>query len=196
MLKPNVFTPINTPRLLIRRMKLDDIPFLYSYRSNPLVSEFQNWAPTNIEETREFIIPILAKDRPSKGDWFQVGLYLQSTDEMVGDIGIHLLENSPNQAELGISLCPTHQKHGYAQEALRGVFDYLFVDLCIRRIIGSVDPRNAPSISLLERIGMRKEAHFIQSYWSKGEWTDDVIFAMLNTEWNNRKCGNIAQPFV
>lgn len=196
MLKPNVFIPIKTQRLLIRRMTLDDIPFLYSYRSNPLVSKFQNWAPANIEETREFIMPILAQDRPSKGHWFQVGIYLLSTDDMVGDVGIHLFKNSPNQAELGISLCPMHQNHGYAQEALRGIIDYLFVDLCVRRIIGSVDPRNAPSVSLLKKLGMRKEAHFIQSYWSKGEWTDDVIFAMLNTEWNNHKSGNIAHPFV
>ena len=30
-----------------------------------------------------------------------------------------------------------------------------------------------------ERIGMRREAHFIQDYWSKGEWTDSYVYAML-----------------
>lgn len=196
MIQPNEFTTIKTKRLLIRRIILDDIPFLYSYRSNPLVSKFQNWAPTNIEETREFLMPILTQDRPSKGNWFQVGIYLIENNEMIGDIGIHILENPPSQAELGIAICPTHQKNGYAQEALRGVIDYLFSGLCIRRIIGSIDPRNISSISLVEKLGMRKEAHFVQSYWFKGEWADDVIFAILNTEWNNNKCSNISTPFT
>jgi hypothetical protein len=40
-------------------------------------------------------------------------------------------------------------------------------------------PKNVASIALLEKIGMRKEAHFKQSVWIDGRWEDDVIYAVL-----------------
>ena len=41
----------------------------------------------------------------------------------------------------------------------------------------------AASLALLRRAGMRQEAHFMESYWSKGEWADDVVFGILEREW-------------
>ena len=72
---------------------------------------------------------------------------------------------------------------GYATEALRAMVDYLFANLGKHRIVASVDPRNTPSIRLIERLGFRKEAHFKESYYLRGEWVDDIIYAMLRTEW-------------
>ena len=51
------------------------------------------------------------------------------------------------------------------------------------RVYASVDPRNKPSMALLERVGMRKEAYLRQSLFWKGEWVDDVIYALLRSEW-------------
>jgi RimJ/RimL family protein N-acetyltransferase len=66
---------------------------------------------------------------------------------------------------------------------LRTVFDYLLVRSGRHRVFCSVDPHNLPSIALLERIGMRKEGHFVESLRFKGAWVDDLIFAMLAREW-------------
>ena len=46
-----------------------------------------------------------------------------------------------------------------------------------------MEPRNAPSFALLERVGMRREAQFVESLWFKGAWADDVIYAMLRREY-------------
>ncbi len=62
---------------------------------------------------------------------------------------------------------------------------YLFGPTGQHRVFGSVDPRNTASVRLLESVGMRREAHFRESLWHKGEWVDDVIFAMLQTEWGS-----------
>ena len=43
--------------------------------------------------------------------------------------------------------------------------------------------RNAASARVLERLGMRREAHFVENEWLKGEWTDELVYAMLDREW-------------
>lgn len=106
---------------------------------------------------------------------------------MLGDCGFHVLGPEPRQVEFGISLVPEYQGHGYATEALRLLLDYLFFQLGKHRAFCSVDPRNVRSIALMVRVGMRKEAHFVKSFWFKGEWVDDLIFAMLAREWKTMR---------
>jgi RimJ/RimL family protein N-acetyltransferase len=61
-----------------------------------------------------------------------------------------------------------------------------FEDLGLRRIVGRIDARNAASARVLDRLGMRREAHFAQNEIIKGEWTDEVVYAMLQDEWRAR----------
>ncbi len=63
------------------------------------------------------------------------------------------------------------------------MFDWLFGERDMRRIVASVDPRNDASMAMLGRLGMRQEAHFREAYLLRGEWVDDVVFAMLAREW-------------
>ena len=53
--------------------------------------------------------------------------------------------------------------------------------LKIHRIIASIDPRNVASIKLIECLGFRKEDHFKESYYLRGEWVDDLIYAKLRS---------------
>jgi RimJ/RimL family protein N-acetyltransferase len=80
-----------------------------------------------------------------------------------------------------------HVKKGYATEALTKIVDYLLNDLNKHRIIASIDPANSDSIRLIERLGFRKEAHFIKSLFFRGEWVDDLIYAILAHEWKNKR---------
>lgn len=114
------------------------------------------------------------------GTWLQLAICLKD-DLVIGDIGIHFLEDA--QVEIGYTITPDHQGNGYATEAVRAVMDYLFSILMKHRITESVDPDNMASVRLLEKIGFRKEAHFIQSFRMGEEWRDNVIFAMLSNEW-------------
>lgn len=105
------------------------------------------------------------------------------TSELIGDCSFRVVETDPREAEFGISLDPGYQRLGYATEALRAVLSYLLLEMGKHRAFGSVDPRNLRSIKLMQRVGMRKEAHFVRGLWLWGEWVDDVIFAMLASDW-------------
>jgi RimJ/RimL family protein N-acetyltransferase len=66
---------------------------------------------------------------------------------------------------------------------LGGLLDLAFGEWGYRRAVGSVDPRNVASMALLRSLGFRQEAHHVESCLIRGEWVDDVVFAMLAREW-------------
>ena len=106
---------------------------------------------------------------------------------LVGDIGLHFLSDPPRQMEIGYTLSPEHRGKGYGTEAVRAAIDFCFRTLDKHRVHASVDPRNTASMALLERLGLRKEGHFRQSLWWKGQWVDNVIYAILASEWLDRE---------
>ncbi|HET6588034.1 MAG TPA: GNAT family protein, partial [Oleiagrimonas sp.] len=85
----------------------------------------------------------------------------------------------------GISLLPARQGNGYAREAAGAVLDELFARMGYRRVTASIDPRNRPSIALVESLGFRPEAHHVESLLMYGAWVDDLVFALLKREWIN-----------
>jgi RimJ/RimL family protein N-acetyltransferase len=66
-----------------------------------------------------------------------------------------------------------------AAEMLRVGFD----ELGLHRVIGRLDARNAGSAAVLERLGMRREALLVDNEWVKGEWTSELVYALLAAEW-------------
>lgn len=175
------FPEIITERLLIRTLGEKDTEVFFGYRSHPQVGRYQGWHPVSINEIEVFIAKNLEIVPNTSGTWLQMAICLRD-DQLIGDIGIHFLDD-PAQVEIGYTLSPAFQGRGYANEAVKAVMDYLFTDLHKHRISASVDPENIRSIRLLEKLGMRKEAHFIQSYWMHDAWCDDCIYAILDEEW-------------
>ena len=90
------------------------------------------------------------------------------------------------ECDIGFTISPGHQGGGYATEAVRLLLAYLFTTRGKHRVIAYCDPRNAASVALLQRLGMRREGHLRESTWATGEWTDDLVYALLNDEWQSR----------
>lgn len=176
---------ISTERLLLRGIKLTDAGSIFRYRSNPIVYEYQNWKPCTLEDVKEFIRRNISSLPNTPNTWYQLGIFIKDDDELIGDIGIHFIDNS--QIEIGFTLSLEYHGKGYATEAVKEVINYLFNNLKKHRVIASVDPRNIKSIALLNRIGMRKEAYFRKSIWFNVDWADDVVFAVLEEEWIKSK---------
>lgn len=177
---------ILTERLKLTRLVAADAPALFAYRSDPEVCRYQGFEPGALADAQTFITDLADHAFDTPGTWFQFGIRLRETDELVGDFGIHFPADEPHQVEIGFTVAPGHQGRGYATEAVRGVLDHVLGPLGKHRAFASVDPRNAPSLALLERVGMRREGHFHQSVWFKGEWADDVVFGILASEWRER----------
>lgn len=88
--------------------------------------------------------------------------------------------------EIGYAFNKRYHGRGFAKEALAPLVSILFKDYAVHRIQANLDVRNQVSAKLLERIGLRREAHFIQDYWTKGESTDSYIYGMLASDLPNK----------
>ena len=177
-----MFPEILTERLRLRCLLPSDADTMFAYRSHPDIMRYQSWEPQSIQEVASLIDRISKVEFNTIG-WYQIGIARQSGGNLIGDCGIHILETDPRIAEIGITIAPASQSNGYATEALQAVLSLLFGELCKHRVFASVDPCNLPSMTLMKRIGMRKEGQFVQSLWFKDRWVDDVVFAMLASEW-------------
>jgi len=172
---------LETQRLVLRTVRVSDAPAIHGYRSKPEVSRYQGRSKS-LAAARSLIKRVAAIKPNTPRTWYQLAVLEKSSGELVGDIAIHFTDKENRQAELGYTLAPEHQGKGYATEAVVRVVEYLF-KLKKHRIMATADPRNTPSIKLMERLGMRKEAHFKKSFWTGKAWVDDVAYALLREEW-------------
>jgi len=181
------FEQIISHRIILRKLEEEDIENFYKYRKNPEVALYQGWDPYTYEDAINFIDK-QKNFRPNiPGTWFQIAIALKSNNTLIGDVALHTLDEDPNQVEIGFTLEPIYQNQGYAKEAVECLLGYIFNVLKKHRVIAVADVRNEKSINLLQKIGMRKEAHFVKNYLSNGEYTDEFHFAMLKEEWDEKK---------
>ncbi len=100
---------------------------------------------------------------------------------LIGDCGF--CRTDAEQTEIGYTISPDFQRQGFGAETVRGLVNYLFAEFDVHRITASTDPDNMPSMALLEKVGFRKEGCFRKSIKIRGEWKDDLLYALLREEW-------------
>ncbi len=108
------------------------------------------------------------------------------TGQAVGEFMLRLKSLESRQAEIGWSLHPDAQGRGFATEASREMLRIGFDELGLHRIVAGCDSRNAASLRVMERLGMRREAEFVDYEYFKGEWASEIVCAMLESEWRAR----------
>jgi RimJ/RimL family protein N-acetyltransferase len=183
MTETHPFQPIETPRLLLRPFEARDAQAFCDYRSDAEVARYQGWdAPYSLVKARRFVAEMQATPVGVPDEWYQVAVELRSQSGLIGDIGFKIF-SAGRQGEIGFTLARAHQGKGYAFEATGRILRYLFEQFDVHRVQANCDPRNTPSFRLLEKLGMRREGHMIESVWYKGEWADEYWYAILRREW-------------
>ncbi|TCO44136.1 RimJ/RimL family protein N-acetyltransferase [Kribbella antiqua] len=175
--------PIETERLTLRRYVETDYDDLLKLQSNDDVTRFLLYDSKTPDEVRESLALRMA-DVPMDADLqaLTLAVILRETGQHVGEVTL-FVENSTHQGgEIGFVFHPEFHGRGFAAEASAQVLRMGFEELGMHRIIGRLDARNTGSANLLKRLGMRQEAHFVRNEFLKGEWTDELVFAMLADE--------------
>ncbi|UUI03509.1 GNAT family N-acetyltransferase [Oceanobacillus jeddahense] len=165
-----------TDRLLIRPFNENDLQDVFHLYNNDAICKYllhDKWTNENKQEEfhKKLENNVLTKETP-------LNLAVVSGAEVIGDLAVWYTEMK-DTVEIGYTFSQEASGKGYATEAVSSLVKRLFAEYDVHRIQANLDARNEASQKLCERIGMRKEAHFIQDFWSKGEWTDSIVYGML-----------------
>ena len=167
---------LHTERLILRQFSLSDDEAVFSWAKNPENVRFMSFEPHSlITETRNFIANTkLGKD---------FLITLENSGEVIGSCGIY--PNDKNAASIGWLLHKDYWGQGYGTEVCKALLSYGFNDLKLRRIYAYCVATNHGSYKIMERNGMRREALFLKSHWSKvdKEWVDDAAYGILAEEY-------------
>ena len=173
--------PRHTERLTLRPLCEDDIDVIVAYRNDPEVAALQDWdLPVTREQVERHVAAQSGWTDILPGEPSQIGIEYRG--ELIGDLYVGLDEHG-GVAEIGFTLRSDCQGKGFAYEAAATVVEDLIERLGCHRIFGQLSPENARSVKLLQRLGMHVESLAPKSYWCRGAWDDNLVYAMSDEQW-------------
>jgi RimJ/RimL family protein N-acetyltransferase len=167
-----------TPRLVLRCFRIEDAPDLHVMMSDPEVARFAEWEPYSWSETETEVARLAALPVLEVGRWAEYAIELPAERRVIGCVTMRIENERDRQAELGWWLARRDQGRGFATEAVRALMHY-GKDAGVHRFFAAADARNGASIRLMQRVGMKHEATFRERALIKGEWSDEVVYALL-----------------
>lgn len=174
---------LETTKLIIRKLRSEDLEDFHAYRSDPKVARYQGFEIMDRKEAQLFIEAQKGKELGQIKDWIQFGLIQKEQKNLIGDCAIKLSGHNMKVAEIGLSLNPSEQKKGFAKEALLGLINFLFQEKDVLRIEEIVDVENLDAIKVLETVGFKREGHFVENVFFNGKWGSEYQYAFLKKEW-------------
>ncbi|RNM12812.1 GNAT family N-acetyltransferase [Nocardioides pocheonensis] len=179
--------PKHTERLTIRPVTPDDFKAMWAIRRQEPVGRWMGAESADFGPFCEFIA---TPDRMGKT------LVVELDGQVIGDLmlapedpwsQVEVADQAKGvQAEIGWCLDPAVQGQGLATEAVRELVRLSFEELGFRRLVAHCFAANEPSWRLMERLGMRREAHTRQeSLHRSGTWMDGLSYGLLADEWRD-----------
>ena len=185
-----VSLPIETERLILRRYEDRDVGDIleYSREADFWLARSLDWTPDG-DSIRAYFER--QRDQRIHGfpHWVNLMMELKGERKVVGCVGIGVTNKEQRQASIGWMLGCRYQRQGLATEAARALVDLGFNSMGLHRIFARTGKANTRSWHLMERLGMRREAHFRQSHKVRDEWDDEFVYAILAHEWKRVRPG-------
>ena len=176
------FPELRTPRLLLRRLRLEDASDIFAYASDPQMTPFVFWEPhRSLDDTRDF----LARTLRGYADGLPPVWGVQHLEDgvILGGCAMHEVSFVNLRAEIGYALARKYWGQGLMTEAVRAVLDYGFNSLLLNRIEARCDVENTASWHVMEKAGMKFEGVLRQNIILHGRPRDAKMYAILREEW-------------
>lgn len=183
---------LETDRLILRDWKRADWKEVQTYANDPEVSKYMIWGPNTEAQTKEFIDTAMdaAYSKPRRG--YELAMVWKETDTIIGGFGLQITGKENANAMIGYVLHRAYWGKGVVTEAAERMMLFGFTQLNLHRIYATCDTENIGSYRVMEKLGMRREAHFVQDTFIKERWRDTYSYAILETEWRARKPADTA----
>ncbi len=174
---------LETERLILRRLTLDDAPAMFDYASDPEVARYMEWeAHRTVEDSRAFIL--YAQQLAALGKAGSWGIELRAARTLAGGISLDAWHLRDGRAEIAYAVARRCWNQGLMTEAVREVVAFGFRGLGLNRIEARVSVPNAASARVLEKAGFRFEGLLRQHMLKQGVFHDMRMYGILRGEYD------------
>ena len=176
--------PVLTERLRLRPFERGDVDAVFAYRRREDVAKYLFDVALSREECA-----LAVQQRTGQvaletaDDKIILAVEERASGRLIGEVSLIWRSVEARQCELGWIFNPEYHGRGFATEAARALLDLAFGPGDMHRVMARCDAQNLASSRLMERLGMRREAHFREHAIVKGEWDEEYIYAILRREW-------------
>jgi RimJ/RimL family protein N-acetyltransferase/N-acetylglutamate synthase-like GNAT family acetyltransferase len=177
--------PLQTERLTLRDWEESDLEAVLALKSDPEVLRYTHEAPLDREGARAWLRAVIVHNRRRPRRAYNLAVVDRDSGAVLGWLGFGppSRPHAPDEYDLGYQLLRRHWGKGFATEAVRRIVRFAFEELGAHRVYAECDPENVASAHVLEKAGLRREAHFRRSDFKKGQWRDALQYAILAEEW-------------
>lgn len=175
---------IETDRLIIRELTLEDVSDIFEYCSNPVMDPYITFTIHQTMEQTTGFVEFVKKKNEAKKD-FTVGITLKETNKVIGTIDIGNISELHHCGELAYAINPSYWNLGYATEAAKAIIAYGFKEKGLNRIFARCVLYNQGSEKVMQKIGMSFEGIQRQGMFIKGNYQDLKVYAILKEDWVN-----------
>lgn len=165
---------IDTNRLRIRPMCIDDVPALKEWMPDKSIYTYWGKSPGKTDKNPELLLE--KEKKPTKS--FHLGIEEKKSAKVMGDLWVYRIENN-RMASVAIRLSPKCHGKGYGTEALSAITHFCFENTELQRLWTEVDIRNIASQKMLEKCGYTREG-LIRQGKMVSTWCDYYIYGILS----------------
>jgi RimJ/RimL family protein N-acetyltransferase len=170
--------PIRTPRLSLRRFRLDDSVKLLEMAAQ----DDSSTLPVDEKNVDQWIESQSMASFTRSDSGIYLAIELLEGKELAGHVSLNFSEAGRNTAGFSLTITPARRRQGLGLEAVRAVIDFAFDGLCARRLAVSCASPNAAARGLLEKTGLRQEGEFVKSWFDGDAWVNVSWYALLKEE--------------
>jgi [ribosomal protein S5]-alanine N-acetyltransferase len=173
-----------TPRLILREFRDSDFEALREIETIPDTHYYEKGTPGEAV-TREFLSAAQTSTHQEPRSLYRLAITLPPSDQVRGRIKLIVQTAETREWEIGWAVHKQEWGKGYATEAAREVMRFAFEELNAHRLIAFCNTGNLASARVMEKLGMRQDGRLRQALWWQGRWVDELVYAILDSEWNH-----------
>ena len=169
---------LESEQLFIRNFSIDDINEVYAFMSDRQMARFERFPPMTWDETVQYIKKFSFTALSKQDPWVELAIVLKRENIVIGGLSLKYVDKALSQVEIGYRIHWEYQNKGFATEACKIVIEELF-RIGVLRISANTAKANTASWKVMEKLGMKREAHFRKKVLINGVYEDEYVYAIL-----------------
>lgn len=174
----NNFPVLKTNKLTLREIRISDAEQIFKMRSNGRLNQFiARPNMSNYEDSVKLAEKTrLAYENKQAIGWAGI---LRDKNEIIGTCGFNQIDFQNLRAEIGGELSVDYWGKKVAFEAVAAIIKFGLDTMKLHTIEAKVSPDNRAAIFLMEKMGFKKEAHYVDRILFNNRFLDMAVYTLI-----------------